>query len=458
MIRNKILSTLIFTSVLSAQEDHAMAGMGDSAHPETHSQSPSLNGSGTSRLPETTPMHAIHSNRAGWELMTHGSFYLRYTNQNGNNPDKRSDDDIDFPNWLMLMGGRDFSGGKHRVDIRTMFSLDPLTEGGNGYPLLFATGETWRDKPLVDRQHPHDLFMELATILTNRLSTENQVFLYLGLPGEPALGPTAFMHRSSNQTNPDAVISHHNQDATHITFGVATLGWMNRLFKVDGSIFTGREPDENRLDINLPRFDSYSLRLSYHPTRSLTAQVSSGFLKSPEAREPDEDLLRFTASLHHVLPFPEGNFLSSSMVYGGNSHLGHDDALQNSFTFESEWDWNLGTVYGRVEAVQKTGVDLAIGTEEEGIWANALTLGSGIRLFRRFQMQTLLGAQGTMNLPEKELRAYYGNFPLSFEVYIKFSPDIMMMTMEPEKKKNGGHKERDKPSGTETHGGHQNAE
>jgi hypothetical protein len=231
---------------------------------------------------------------------------------------------------------------------------------------------------------------------------------------------------------------------------------MNRLFKVDGSIFTGREPDEERLDINRPRFDSYSLRLSYNPTRFLAAQVSSGFLKSPEAVEPDVDVMRVTASLSQVLPFPEGKFLSSSFIYGGNSQLGNHDALRNSFTLESEWDWNLGTLYGRVEAVQKTGADLGIATTEGDFWTNAVTLGSGIRVFRKLQIQTLLGAQGTLNLPEKELRPYYGDGPLSFEVFLKISPDIMMMAVEPERKKNPdkakvqGHQESD--SGT--HRGH----
>ena len=34
--------------------------------------------------------------------------------------------------------------------------------GARGYPNLFATGEVANGRPLVDRQHPHDLFMELA--------------------------------------------------------------------------------------------------------------------------------------------------------------------------------------------------------------------------------------------------------------------------------------------------------
>lgn len=391
-------------------------------------------------------MFALHSSLEGWDLMTHGSLYLRYTRQNVNNSDKRSDDGFDAPNWLMLMAGREFSEGRHRVDFRTMASLDRLTEGGNGYPLLFATGETWQDAPLVDRQHPHDLFMELAVIFSHRFTMDDQVFLYLGMPGEPALGPTAYMHRPANATNPDAIISHHHQDATHITFGVATLGWMNRAFKIDGSIFTGREPDEERYDFDRPRFDSYSLRAEYVPDKSVAAQVSAGFLRSPEPLEPDEDILRLTASLIHVLPFGEGHFVSSGFIYGGNSHF--DGDIENSLVLESEWDWNLGTAYARMEAVQKTGEDLGIpALAEETFWANGLTLGSSIRLLRRLHMQSSLGAQGTLNFPEEDLREFYGNLPLSFEVFLRISPDIMMGT---ENESEGGHQGH----GKEGHGGH----
>lgn len=443
----KKASLVLFLPIFAmAQENH-----GNHAKPEMPSAGmghPSeLDGSGTSRLPEASPMYAVHSFMGGWDLMTHGSLYLRYTGQNANNTDKRSDDEFDAPNWLMLMAGRELSGGKHRVDLRTMASLDRLTEGGNGYPLLFATGETWKGSPLVDRQHPHDLFMELAVILSHRITIDNQVFLYLGLPGEPALGPTAYMHRPANQTNPSAIISHHHQDATHITFGVATLGWMNRTFKIDGSIFTGREPDEDRYDFDRPRFDSYSLRAEYVPNKSITTQVSAGFLRSPEPLEPDEDLLRVTASLIHVLPFGEGNFVSSGLIYGGNSHL--DEEIQNAFVLESEWDWNLGTTYGRMEAVQKTGEELGIPLlAEDTFWANGFTLGNSIRLFRRLNMQSSLGLQGTLNLPGEDLREYYGDLPISFEVFLRISPDIMMM--ETQKKSKGGRNS----NGKDDHGGH----
>lgn len=376
-------------------------------------------------------MHAIHARLGEWDLMTHGALFLRYTSQNANHQDKRSDDEIDFPNWLMVMGGREFQGGVKRLDLRAMLSLDRWTEGGDGYPLLFATGETWKGQPLVDRQHPHDLFMELAALFTHTLSRDNQVFLYLGMPGEPALGPTAYMHRPSSRTNPDAVISHHNQDATHITFGVATVGWKNRLFKLDGSLFTGREPDEDRYDFDRPRFDSYSLRLEFVPHRTVVAQVSAGYLRGPEVLEPEEDLLRLTTSAVHVLAFGDGNSLASSLIFGGNSLPKGE--FRNSFTLESEWDWNLGTTYGRFEAVQKSGGDLALpALGEETFWANGFTLGSSLRLLRRRNLQATMGLQGTLNFPGSGLQPHYGEVPASCGIFLRISPDILMEETEGE--------------------------
>jgi len=73
-----------------------------------------------------------------------------------------------------------------------MMSLDPLTESGRGYPLLFQSGESWHDQPLHDRQHPHDLFDELSISIRRNLITIFR-YLYFGYPGEPALGPPTFI-------------------------------------------------------------------------------------------------------------------------------------------------------------------------------------------------------------------------------------------------------------------------
>src|SRR5206468_6723046 len=142
------------------------------------------------------------------------------------------------------------------IGIRTMLSLDPSI-GKSGYPLLFETGETANGRdPLIDRQHPHDLFMELAASYSRNLGPDSSAFVYVGLPGEPALGPPTFMHRLSGMDNPDAPLNHHWMDSTHITFGVATLGYVWKDFKIDASAFNGREPDQNRWNIETRQLDS----------------------------------------------------------------------------------------------------------------------------------------------------------------------------------------------------------
>ncbi len=387
------------------------------------------NGSGTSWLPAATPMHAYHLQAGSWLWMLHGSAYLRYTAQNVNNPDKRGEDALDGPNWLMAMGEIDLTP-RDRLGLRAMVSLDPFTEGGDGYPQLFQIGETYQNEPLLDRQHPHELFMELAATYARSLDDagRNSLFLYLGYPGEPALGPTAFMHRPSADLLPDAVLGHHNQDATHIVFGVATLGIILGNFKVDGSIFTGREPDEERLDFDRPRFDSYSLRLAYRLSPYISSQVSGGFINSPELLSPDENVIRLTASTIYARPLTEETDLAVSLVYGGNVGLGGDhEDLENSFLVEAEWDASHWIPYSRYEILQREAGELNLSGRENSFWIQALTVGSGLRLWRAFGMELLLGAQGTVNFTGKELEPEYGRFPLSYEVYLKLRPGRMMM-------------------------------
>ena len=127
-------------------------------------------------------------------------------------------------------------------------------------------------------------------------SGKRSLFLYGGLPGEPALGPPAFMHRFSGMNIPVAPITHHWLDSTHITYGVLTAGAVVDRVKVEASAFRGREPDQNRWDIESPWLDSYSFRLSVNPTEHWATQVSYGRLQSPEQLEPDVDQERTTAS------------------------------------------------------------------------------------------------------------------------------------------------------------------
>jgi hypothetical protein len=267
-------------------------------------------------------------------LMLHGGAFPRYTNAST----RRGDDRIDAPNWGMAMFSHSL-GENAQLGFRGMMSLDPLTEGGRGYPLLFQSGESWQGKALHDRQHPHDLFDELSVTYSQKFEHDLSGYLYFGYPGEPALGPPTFMHRLSAMDNPDAPISHHWQDSTHITFGVATLGAVWRDLKVEGSIFTGREPDENRYDFDQPRFDSFSGRLSWNPTRNLALQVSHGYLKSPEALEPATNQHRTSASAIYNQPLGNDSNWSTSLVWAQDRNTG--ERASHSFLVETNYQRGL---------------------------------------------------------------------------------------------------------------------
>jgi len=211
------------------------------------------NGSGTGWLPDASPMYGYMFHSPKWMYMLHYNLFLRYNNQDFTGKGIRGNSKLDAPDWIMLMGQRQVKqNGLFHFNI--MASLDALT-GGNGYPLLFQSGESYKAQPLVDRQHPHDLFAALSVGYTQRLSKKVDVFGYFGYPGEPAISAPTFMHRASAMNDPDAPLGHHWQDATHITFGVATAGIRVDKFKLELSDFTGREPDENRYDFEQMKFE-----------------------------------------------------------------------------------------------------------------------------------------------------------------------------------------------------------
>ncbi|WP_206069400.1 hypothetical protein [Novosphingobium olei] len=301
--------------------------------------------SGTSWQPDSAPMMAIMGRLGGWATMVHGNLTVVQDWQGG----PRGDDKAFAASMLMGMAQHPLGGGT--LTLRAMGSLDPLM-GKRGYPLLLATGETADGRTeLVDRQHPHDAFMELAASYSHPLGDRVSGFVYFGLPGEPALGPTTFMHRFSGMANPEAPISHHWLDSTHVTFGVATAGIVAGNVKLEGSLFTGREPDQNRWDIERPRFDSWSARASWNPTANLSLQVSHGFLKSPEGLHPDEDVHRTTASATWNLPLGQRRNLQTTLAWGRNAPTGgdHHAHATNAFLLESALQWGRWTVFGRGE-------------------------------------------------------------------------------------------------------------
>ncbi|WP_225205606.1 hypothetical protein [Novosphingobium huizhouense] len=302
--------------------------------------------SGTAWQPDSAPMQAIMGRVGGWSTMVHGNATLVQDWQGG----PRGDDKAFVSSMLMGMAQRPLGGGT--LTLRAMGSLDPLM-GKRGYPLLLATGETADGRTeLVDRQHPHDAFMELAATYSHPLGNGVSGFVYFGLPGEPALGPTTFMHRFSGMANPEAPVSHHWLDSTHVTFGVATAGIVAGKVKLEGSLFTGREPDENRWDIERPRFDSWSARVSWNPTANLALQVSHGLLKSPEALHPDEDVHRTTASATWNLPLGPRRNLQTTFAWGRNAPTGGEDHHghpTNAFLLESALQLGRWTLFGRGE-------------------------------------------------------------------------------------------------------------
>jgi hypothetical protein len=398
---------------------------GHEMHMEMHSSIDladpmSREGSGTSWLPDSSPMYGKMFMFGRDMLMLHGAIFPRYTNVST----RRGDDRIDAPNWIMGMYSHPL-GDSTQIGGRLMMSLDPLTEGGRGYPLLFQTGESWHDQPLHDRQHPHDLFDELSLSLSQKFDHDFSAYVYFGYPGEPALGPPTFMHRLSAMDDPDAPIGHHWQDSTHITFGVATAGLVWKNIKVEGSIFTGREPDENRYDFDRPRFDSYSGRISWNPTKNLALQTSFGYIKSPEALDPKTNIHRTTASAIYNLPLGHDTNWSNTFVWGQNNATG--EGKTQSFLIESNYQRGRDTVYLRWERVEKSGHELVLNEAADTriFPVGAYTLGYVRDLTHGNGIDIGLGTQFTINNRPDTLDRYYGDgLGYAFQFFLRIRPSL----------------------------------
>ena len=222
-------------------------------------------GSGTAWAPASEPIHEWMTHRANWDLMAHGVVFLTYNQQGG----PRGAGKAESVNWLMLM--QQHRLGKGTILFRQMFSAESLTSPHPGFPELFQTGETYHGQPLIDHQHPHNLFSELSLYLSQPLREKLSWFFYGGPAAEPALGPITYIHRGSAAELPAAPLGHHLQDSTHTSFGVVTSGVVIDRLKIEASAFNGREPDEQRWSIQLSALDSWSGRVSVSPTRNWTA-------------------------------------------------------------------------------------------------------------------------------------------------------------------------------------------
>lgn len=398
--------------------------------------SPSLSmtrdGSGTSWHPDATPVSVLTAQSGNWSFMLDGNAYIRYTNQNLTNHEMRGGDSrIDAPNWVLGAAQRRF-GSSDVATFRSRVSLEPFTESKNGYPLVGQTGEVVDDRPVVDRQAPHDLVSELSVTYAHGFSQDVDGFVYFGLPGQPALGPSSYIERPSAMNNPNAPLSHHWQDATEITYGVATAGLRVGMVRVDGSIFNGRERDDEHLGFDTPRFNSYSGRLSVNPIDQLAIQASYGFVRSPEALMSAVDEHRTTASVMYNVPTLSGRTWATTFIWGMNRPTIDGEMYgeaQNSFALESSVPVGTGELYGRAETVQKSGRQLLINNASETpdltlYSVSGLTVGGAWPVMTLDNFVVDLGGQAGLTFFDEAVESVYGGTPLSLGVYLRVHPDV----------------------------------
>jgi hypothetical protein len=386
-------------------------------------------GSGTTWIPDAVKLPGRHVMAGSWTLMLHGFVFLQADWQQG----KRGDTHFGSLNWGMLMADRSLAGG--RVQLRFMPSLDPVTVGRCGYPLLLQTGETCRGLKLVDRQHPHDFFKELAIAYERPLTRRVAAFVYAAPAGEPALGPVAFMHRPSAMDEPQAPLGHHWQDATHISFGVVTAGVFTRTIRIEGSAFNGIEPDEKRWNIDVAPLRSFSGRITVNPARNWSVTAGYGALQLHPRGEPHDHDGDGTLDPPIDIP-PERRFVASAM-HGAS--MGEDGQWTTTgvvarTTHEGRGSWSLlleseavpngtHTVFGRVELVQKGPEDLLVSSIAKPANVLAGSLGYVREISRGFGTTLGIGGRGTVNVIPRALARDYGwRAPLGAMVFLRLRP------------------------------------
>jgi hypothetical protein len=404
--------------------DHAQHG-GDAM-----AMFPVREASGTAWLPEESPMYGLHRPIGSWQVMGHGAAFAQFLYDGGD----RGQDQFGSINWLMGMAYRNVAGG--RFGLRGMVSFEPWTVRGCGYPDLLATGERCDGEPIHDRQHQHDLFMELAAQYDRPLTGSVRWHVYGGPVGEPALGPVAYPHRISAMPNLLAPISHHWLDATHITFGVLTAGLYGNRWKAEASAFNGREPDEERTDLDLAPLDSVSGRLWFLPTPNLALQVSAGHLSEAEpgdAGGPGVDVTRLTASATYHRARGDGGIWATTVAWGRNEEEDHaTNALlvETNFTLADRDTW-----FGRFEIVGKTAHDLDVphslvhDVEAAETFTVAKLQGGYTRYFATWKgLKAGLGASASMGFVPNTLGSVYGGrVNPGAGVFLTVRPAVMRM-------------------------------
>jgi hypothetical protein len=409
-------------------------------HDDSHDMAtlfPSREASGTSWLPALTPMSGAMRQWRGWSVMLHGNVFGQLIAEPGDRhrTGGTSDHQTSSVNWGMVMARRALGGG--RFGIRAMGSAEPWTVSDCGFLNFLATGEMCEGDTIHDRQHPHDLFMELAADYDHGLRGSLRWQVYAGFAGEPALGPVSFPHRISALANPVAPITHHWIDATHITFGLVTAGVYDERWKAEVSLFNGREPDEDRADLDLGALDSISGRFTVMPSENLVLQVSAGQLEEAEAEfppEPRADVDRLTASATYHRRI--GDRLSATtLAYGVNSGVEvipgarvdlvtHALLLESSLTIRQTHTW-----FARMEIVGKPGEDLHVHEDPTRIFVVG-KLQAGYERTLKGWRGLVPGVGGSVTLaivpPELELR-YSGRYSPGYVMFVSLRPRSHIM-------------------------------
>ena len=392
-----------------------MPGMKMDEHKNSELPSPH-EGSGTSWQPASVTGHEWMWMDGGWELMAHGVIFIDYNQQGG----LRGAGKAESVNWGMLMEQHRLGSGT--ILFRQMFSAESLTSPHPGFPEIFQTGETYHDEPLVDHQHPHNVFAELAALYRVPLGKKISWEAYGGPSAEPALGPVTYIHRASAAELPMAPLSHHLQDSTHTSFGVVTTGFVMDRVKLEASAFNGREPNEQRWSIQLAALDSWSGRASIAPARNWTAQYSIGRLERPEALERGSQW-RQTASAEYNRPLHEGGWATS--IVWGRVHKIATDINLNSYLLESTLNFReRNYAFSRLELVDKDELfpqAAVLSTSRIG----AYTFGGVRDLISNRAWQMGLGADMTIYSKPPVLDASYGKQPVSFQIFLRLRPARM---------------------------------
>jgi hypothetical protein len=392
-------------------------------HPETFLQEIVRHaGSGTSAEPDSTPVPMLMTKKGKWTLMFHANVFVLDEQQSS----PRGGDKFFSTNYFMGMAQRQLGPGVFTA--RAMLSLEPATITGRQYPLLFQQGETAFGEPIVDGQHPHNFFMEIAALYDWKLGKDGLLSFYAAPIGDPAIGPIAYPHRTSASEDPVATLGHHQEDSTHIAEDVVTVGATYRIARIEASGFHGREPNENRWNISQGKIDSWSTRLTIQPGENWSGQYSYARIASPEALYPTENQERMTASIMYNRPFHDGNW-ASSVIWGRTKSL-QDNSKFNSYALESTLRFlERNHAWTRIEDAERSN-ELLLGENalppnfvEQPIGrVQAYTLGYDRDFDRIPHLATALGAQVTVYGVGENLKPVYGSHPAGVALFLRFRP------------------------------------